>query len=69
MVEVIGTPLAKAYAHEDGNIKTEIRLNVSKTNILGPVSKGEESHTDIIESEIDSFETSLEDYNIEEEEF
>jgi single-strand DNA-binding protein len=69
LVEVIGTPLAKAYAHEDGNIKTEIRLNVSKTNILRPVSKGEESHTDIIESEIDSFETSLEDYNIEEEEF
>lgn len=34
LVELLGTPYAKAYKQEDGTIKTEIRLNVSKTNIL-----------------------------------
>lgn len=34
LVELTGTPYAKAYQQEDGTIKTEIRLNVSKTNIL-----------------------------------
>ena len=36
LVEVIGTPFAKGYLQEDESIKTEIRLNVSKTNILKP---------------------------------
>jgi single stranded DNA-binding protein len=36
MVEVLGTPFAKAYQQEDGTIKSEIRLNISKTNILRP---------------------------------
>ena len=34
MVEVIGTPFAKGYLQEDNSVKAEIRLNVSKTNIL-----------------------------------
>lgn len=34
LVELIGSPFAKAYQQEDGTIRTEIRLNVSKTNIL-----------------------------------
>src|SRR5690554_393813 len=34
LVELIGTPYAKAFVQEDGNVKAEIRLNVSKTNIL-----------------------------------
>ena len=34
LVEVIGTPFAKGYLQEDQSIKSEIRLNVSKTNIL-----------------------------------
>lgn len=36
LIELIGTPYAKSYAQENGNLKTEIRLNVSKTNILRP---------------------------------
>ena len=36
LVEVIGTPFAKGYLQEDQSIKTEIRLNISKTNILKP---------------------------------
>jgi single stranded DNA-binding protein len=36
LVEVLGTPFAKAYQTEDNNIRSEIRLNVSKTNILRP---------------------------------
>jgi single-strand DNA-binding protein len=39
MVEVIGTPVAKSYSLDDGSSKAEIRLNVSKTNILKPASK------------------------------
>lgn len=34
LVELTGTPYAKAFQQEDGTIKTEIRLNISKTNIL-----------------------------------
>ncbi len=44
LVEVVGTPFAKGYLQDDQSIKTEIRLNVSKTNILRPgnCNKGEE---------------------------
>lgn len=34
LVEVVGTPFAKGYLQDDQTIKSEIRLNVSKTNIL-----------------------------------
>lgn len=34
LVEVVGTPFAKGYLQDDNSIKSEIRLNVSKTNIL-----------------------------------
>jgi len=34
LVEVVGTPYAKAFQQEDGTIKTEIRLNIARTNIL-----------------------------------
>ena len=36
LVEIIGTPFAKGYLQEDQSVKAEIRLNVSKTNILRP---------------------------------
>ena len=36
LVELVGTPFAKGYIQEDGSVRTEIRLNVSKTNILRP---------------------------------
>ncbi len=34
LVEIVGTPFAKGYLQEDNSVKAEIRLNVSKTNIL-----------------------------------
>lgn len=34
LVEVVGTPFAKGFLQDDQSIKTEIRLNVAKTNIL-----------------------------------
>ncbi|MEO9533775.1 MAG: single-stranded DNA-binding protein [Crocinitomicaceae bacterium] len=40
LVEIVGTPFAKGYLQDDQTIKSEIRINVSKTNILRP-SKGE----------------------------
>ena len=36
LVELVGTPFAKGYMQEDNIIRTEIRLNVSRTNILRP---------------------------------
>lgn len=36
LVELLGTPFAKAYQVEGGEVRSEIRLNVSKTNILRP---------------------------------
>jgi single stranded DNA-binding protein len=36
LVELIGSPVAKGYLQDDNSIRTEIRLNVSKTNILRP---------------------------------
>lgn len=36
LVEIVGTPFAKGYLQDDHSVKAEIRLNVSKTNILRP---------------------------------
>ncbi|MFK8046259.1 MAG: single-stranded DNA-binding protein [Crocinitomicaceae bacterium] len=46
LVEVVGTPFPKGYLQEDNSIKTEIRLNVSKTNILRPGNCGKNDDCD-----------------------
>ena len=69
LVEVLGTPFAKAYTQEDGTLRTEIRLNVSKTNILRPATKGDEAHEDIIDSETDAFEPTMEDFNLDDDDY
>lgn len=49
LVEVNGTPFAKGYLQDDNSVKTEIRLNVSNTNILRPASgssKDEKAYSD-----------------------
>jgi len=46
LVEILGTPVAKAYKVEDGSIRSEIRLTVIKTNILRTVTKEEFSDSD-----------------------
>ncbi len=69
LVEVLGTPFSKAYLHEDGGVRSEIRLNVSKTNILRPSNKEEGIQEDIIDNEEDTFETSLDDFSMDEDDF
>lgn len=46
LVEIVGTPFAKGYLQDDNSVKTEIRLNVSKTNILRPAKNGDNSDDD-----------------------
>lgn len=76
LVELIGTPFAKAYQQEDGFIRTEIRLNVSKTNILRPAKFDENFRGDVVDSdeadcedETDCMETSIEDFTLDEDDF
>jgi len=67
LVELIGTPFAKAYPQEDGTVKTEIRLNISKTNILRP-SKSSSSDSDDY-ADVDDFSDDLDDFTLSEDEF
>jgi single-strand DNA-binding protein len=69
LVEVIGTPFSKAYLNEDGTVRSEIRLNISKTNILRPSNKEDGIHEDIVDNEEDTFETSIDDFTMDEEDF
>ena len=69
LVEVVGTPFAKAYLNEDSSLRSEIRLNVSKTNILRPSNKEEGIQEDIIDNEEDTFESSIDDFTMDEDEF
>jgi single stranded DNA-binding protein len=71
MVELEGTPFAKAYAQEDGSIRTEIRLNVSKTNILRPVKCEDENCDDLVDSDesSDGFDSTLDDFTLDEDDF
>jgi len=59
LVEIQGTPFAKGYLQDDNTVKTEIRLNVSKTNILRPGQnsgvKSDTNYNDDNESSTDSF--------------
>lgn len=57
LVEITGTPFAKGYLQEDNSIKTEIRLNVSRTNILRPTGgslRKDDEFFDYDEDEFDS---------------
>ena len=71
MVELVGTPYAKAYQAEDGSIRTEIRLNVSDTNILRPAQRIDEELDDFIESgDFDSdSDAHFDDFSLNEEDF
>ena len=68
LVEVIGTPFAKAFLQEDGTIRTEIRMNVASTNILRPVTKDDTIPSEMLVDE-SNFEVSIEDYSIDENDF
>lgn len=67
LVELTGIPFAKAYPQDDGTIKTEIRLNISKTNILRP-SKSPGTENDDY-TDLDDFADELDDFTMSEEDF
>ncbi|MBW7867176.1 MAG: single-stranded DNA-binding protein [Brumimicrobium sp.] len=72
LVELVGTPYAKAFQREDGTIKTEIRLNISQTNVLrsskiDTSGMDEEFETD--EMGEDDFYSPLDDFSIDEDDF
>ena len=71
MVELVGTPYAKGFAAEDGSIRTEIRLNVTGTNILRASQRVEEDTEDFIDHEdFTAFhENTLDDFTIHEDDF
>jgi hypothetical protein len=71
MVELVGTPYAKGYITEDGSVRTEIRLNVSDTNILRPAQRVEGDLEDLIDSDDFSVENDggFDHFNISEEDF
>jgi single stranded DNA-binding protein len=74
LVELVGAPFAKAYSQEGGAIRTEIRLNVSSTNILRPVNREDDySPEDLVDSdsenEDETFDSSIDDFTMDESEF
>ncbi|MEI8194088.1 MAG: single-stranded DNA-binding protein [Flavobacteriia bacterium] len=71
LVELTGTPFAKAYTQEDGNIRTEIRLNVSDTNILRPAHREDETADDLLDTtEYDvDYENQFDDFTLSDEDF
>lgn len=76
LVELVGSPFAKAYSQEDGFLRTEIRLNVSKTNILRPAKCDDALLEDLVDSDnndcdddADCIETSLDDFTLDEDDF
>jgi single stranded DNA-binding protein len=72
LVELVGTPFAKAFSQEDGFIRTEIRLSVAKTNILRPSRMNNDDSTRFEDAEFseDTYDDSeLDDFTIDESDF
>jgi len=73
LVELIGIPFAKAYTMEDGFVRTEIRLNVSQTNILRPAKLDGYTGEDLIDQlendDNEYVDANLEDFTIDEDDF
>lgn len=71
MVELVGTPYAKGYMTEDGSVRTEIRLNVSDTNILRPTQRIDGEFDDIMDQDDFSVDDDggFDDFNVPDEDF
>jgi single stranded DNA-binding protein len=73
MVELLGVPFAKSFVLDDGFVRSEIRLNVSQTNILRPARFDGSISEDIIDEaereEDDYVDASLDDFTINEDDF
>lgn len=61
LVEITGTPFAKGYLQEDNTVKTEIRLNVSRTNILRPSGGSLRKDEEFIDYDENEFESETSD--------
>jgi len=68
LVDLIGTPFSKAYTHEDGSVRSEIRLNIAKTNILRTSARGE-SNPQTAESSNNSSTDIVEDFSLQEDDY
>jgi single stranded DNA-binding protein len=66
LLEVLGTPFAKTVQLEDGQMRTEIRLNVSKTNILRPANREDQESLGFVDQddEEDQYGASLDDFTM-----
>ena len=70
LVELEGTPFAKAYLQEDNTIRKEICLNVSRTNILRPAKCEDENCVDLVDREDDeSFDAGVDEFTLDEDDF
>ena len=70
LVELTGTPFAKAFQQEDSSIKTEIRLNISRTNILRPSKQDNEEKSDGGQNDYnDDSQSNMDDYTLSEDDF
>ena len=73
LVELLGVPFAKSFVLDDGFVRSEIRLNVSQTNILRPARFDGSISEDIIDEaereEEDYVDASLDDFTINEDDF
>ena len=75
LVELSGTPFSKGFLNDDGSIRTEIRLNIFKTNILRTAPQSSVSADEIeiddeeTENSSDSFNSVNHQFTIGEEEF
>ncbi len=74
LVELLGTPFAKAYEQENGSIRTEIRLNVAQTNILRPSknvtsSSDDDTYDREVEDDNDDIDDNLENFSLTEDDF
>jgi len=71
LVEILGTPFAKTIPLADGQTRTEIRLNVSKTNILRPANREDQESLGYVDQdeEEDQYGTSLDDFSLDGDDF
>lgn len=74
LVELVGTPFAKSFLLEEGGIRSEIRLNVSKTNILRPARCEDEDPYDMVDDndlncDEEGCDSSMDDFTLSEDDF
>lgn len=71
LVDLEGTPFAKAFKNDDGSLRSEIRLNVTKTNVLRAAKCEDLDREDVVDSEeMDSyFDAGYDEYTLNEEDF